>query len=576
MHSNSMEPRRPNHTDSDSHLDDEIDALESKKNAIRVQIKNYRDSIASKDVDISQYGDPLDLRVSEINNQKELLKKKLEVCEGLLSEIEQDLAAKRKQRAQKAWRDSSDGNLDLHFANRDEELQQLSNLDVIRWGYIVAPAGYGKSALLRRLDQRYTKKGWATARMTFDERLGGERASAARGSRLMTLHLLIESAGGPDIPVESSTSKALARALGAKSKRAILFFDSLDQAEESIVVWIEDVLLKELEEQRVFLNEVRAFFTRRYKDGKRPERWTNGHMATFKLSAFRHDHVRQVVAKRPPYDGMEPNQQRALAWDLMELCLGHPRCVANLLDHEGDGPELDPDYRFKNREEIQAIVQKTIETEIIDEIIKSDRLSLDAIFTVFVMRRIMPEFLDRFQEDEVLSNYLSSDLSSASDFITLFTNETRLVTRNYNGKGGIGYETDPVVRYFSTNTLMRLNPERYDYLQNRMLKFYEDNIAAERRTPGKADVLKWAILEALFHLCRLLLNSGRDRSGCLQTVKEKIEEWKEGQIPTDIFIDDFSEEIAGGIQSDYDLPLLLKQVTGERGLESIVRLLRSA
>jgi hypothetical protein len=181
-----------------------------------------------------------------------------------------------------------------------------------------------------------------------------------------------------------------------------------------------------------------------------------------------------------------------------------------------------------------------------------------------------------FQEDEILSNHLTDDLSSAKDFITQLTRETRLITYNFNSKGPIGYDTDPVVRYFSSNSLMRHYPERYDHLQKLMLSFYEDKITEQRRTPEKAVAHSWAIIEALYHLCRLILNAGSDPDDNRTTVIEKVREWIDMPKPTDIAINDFREALADAILSDFDLPLLLRRITGENGLETLVRLLRSA
>ena len=251
-----------------------------------------------------------------------------------------------------------------------------------------------------------------------------------------------------------------------------------------------------------------------------------------------------------------------MALDLMELCLGHPHCVSAILDHFKAGPRFDKNKRLANWRQLQTIVWRIVEAEILKEAANSVKGESSRVF--FALRRIGPDQLMYLRDDADLAPYydcLESATTTNTNVIWADLTHTYLVTSREHSILG-AYTTDPVARYFVTEHLLQVSEQRYSEIHRSVLQFYEDRIRDQHTGPQRITLQVGLIQEALYHLCRLLLVPPVDFGRNRQEIISKVSKWMEDWQSSDVAPIDFKNNLQSVIQEDSDLSLLLRRVGG--------------
>ncbi|WLE97438.1 MAG: hypothetical protein QTN59_01105 [Candidatus Electrothrix communis] len=217
--------------------------------------------------------------------------------------------------------------INLNFINRKRELEQINNprpdMQVI-----VAPAGYGKTALLKIIREKFEGDGWKCA---YVDLAACENAADVR-------NLIAEQVGAAQIKAKFKEADAELESMLASAGKILLLLDAVEGSESDALDW----LLESLSVWGAGLAgaEIRAIFTGRYThkndNGDKFPNLLSRHCIT--LPPFSLDVIRQAIEdtikKYPPKkQNRKISEDAFLFWTkyIMRLSGGHPKSILNLL-----------------------------------------------------------------------------------------------------------------------------------------------------------------------------------------------------------------------------------------------------
>ncbi len=453
------------------------------------------------------------------------------------------------------------------FSNRVKELQELRDT-AIRFRQVVAPAGYGKTHLVYQLAEEL-KKEWVKCWISF------KTHNVARESPIITLNVLLNSLEvyqdvddlekGIDSFVDEIAKKANGNA------RVILFFDAIDRADEHVRIWIEDELISNLDQRKTVIKELRAIFTSRFHYGRDNRSKTIGaSYDELSLNPFRHNHILDVVKNKYESPIITFDQQTEIAWQILELSLGHPKCLFKILDSIGTHPRLNPQGQLVNAKSLfENIVLPIINEEIINDAIDEAKIDIETLKTAFILRGTTVSFIKTFSEKGCFENI---DLSQPQ-FLEMFFDDqllkSKLVSNPETGK--YGYRVDPVVRHIFSLESIFSDKENHKRQHEIALSIFQNRI---KKSSGMMQIS--FIVEALYHYCNLILLPEPIYSANEESIFNKFQSWQQYFNCAELRPKDFPNRVVDTILKDLDLPLLLRMSIGNNKFDDFIDSLRNS
>lgn len=522
------------------------------RESLETQLRERRESIRLLKEEISKFIDPKDPQILQ-------LEKNIRLHQRRVKEIEERLRVA-------AEAEAKPGRLidERDFINRRLERQDLEDLNRPPFCQIYGPAGYGKRFMLMKLRDTYERRSWATGWLSFSD------DAPARNSVWQAGAALLEELGGkPEGDLEHITAQ-LADLIASKGSNVVLFFDSVELAIPSVVEWIEDMLLSDLE-STLRIDKVRAFFASRHPiKRKRP---SLGHRFTFyRLSHFREADVGEMLNHFAKRDGvaLPAEKSRVIVANLLRLTRGHPKCVKLLIDRLSPGynPAIDSGRFVKERELFVELIKPVLYKEILSEAPQENMPAFRALST---FRRVTPDMISVLAEH--LPGYDVSSPFSRQGFVNKFC-DMGLVVRLEPG-GILMYETDPVARHMFGLEQLFENENEYKKLHKLALRrVYMPRIEGKNEEgqpvshPVAADWQVVYIPEALYHCCRLLQAEVQSETANLAELTDLLSvSLKQLRPAGEIPLADCIGAVRHAIETDMDLPPLISEVAGSNGYD---------
>ncbi len=219
--------------------------------------------------------------------------------------------------------------MQLRFANREYELEQVCNPATKAHKVIDAPAGYGKTFLLDEVKRRYRENNWQCALVHLEQHKG---KSSIRDA-------ITDEIGAHRIEAfDDQDADARLRQELVKNGKLILLFDSVERADDRDLTWLLTELIPDCEKGLRGL-EFRVIFAGRYTHAAESaaSKWPNNYHH-IELRAFTQEVVQKVIEDatqecppKDPHRKLQKDDHEALAKQVLRLSGGHPRSIQKLV-----------------------------------------------------------------------------------------------------------------------------------------------------------------------------------------------------------------------------------------------------
>ncbi len=349
----------------------------------------------------------------------------------------------------------------INFVNRDEEIKEACDRFAPSYILYEAPAGYGKTSLLKAIEQKHFQDNWLCVYVQApkDENL------SALG---LAQHISIQ-AGYP-APITAPETKIAGHILAAhlttqitslKAQGLVLLIDNVERLPEKEVDAFVNEFIPAL--QQTLQKNIRVRFAGRYT-GSLWERETRDiRLKVVSLSPFRFRYVKETVRLLLP-SLQDPNLYAA---HLMHITGGHPGCMAKIIERtEGINQPIG------NFFDVHQKAHKKIVLAVAKEVYEAIPKDLREIFDVLsVFRRYNYRILDQLKQTELIS--YSGNINSLAGALAA----TYLVDQ----KGR--FFQDAIVRRLLTIRLRQEEPQRFLDLCKEAKKIYLHQLGNSPRDP---------------------------------------------------------------------------------------------
>jgi hypothetical protein len=315
----------------------------------------------------------------------------------------------------------------IPFTNREDEIKQILSSFAPPYHLIDAPAGYGKTALLKELKRRFEEQRWTCAYVSVQEHKTVSDIAQALAAELdvsLTADVVDAKKLGLDLggQIIQRREEDFARKGTEVCKGVVLFIDVDKKPWTSLLPTVDalftdfipgvEYCLHGSEFFRKEHNPLRVIFAGRYIAGKTPEA-TPISLTVHKLAPFNYEVIRDT-AKTYLSDQRGVSQ---LAAHLMYYTCGHPGCMARVLElYEERKYPPDDFFRYSADEIWKDIVYpeaNAVHNDIRRRLRRVfDDLSIFRYLDYSVLRRLLDEaaYPERESEfdlaDELTSTYL--------------------------------------------------------------------------------------------------------------------------------------------------------------------------
>jgi hypothetical protein len=363
------------------------------------------------------------------------------------------------------------------FVNREDELRQTCGKNSISRILFEAPAGYGKTKLLRAVGAKLYEEGWVCIYLEIPK----EICSAIEIGRIITEK--VGSANNIFNDLNSFGNKIAdllkERVKSKQAPGAVLLIDNIERMKQ--------------EEFETFMNyffaviqhypEIKIYFASRIISSLWNER-IKGFFKTIFLSPFQYHYVRETIQLcNPTIKECDSN-----AAYLMQITGGHPGCISQIIE-SFDFDKESVEESFNNNQDSY----KKIILPIIHEIRQSFPESLrNIVEALSVFRRYDFRLLKKILSSGIIeypygADKLERELTTAC-----------LMRRN------IGFIQDDVVRRLLSVRLQWENSEQFLYLCKNAAEMYEQDL--QSRISG----LELIVVEGIYQELRLAFYQQED------------------------------------------------------------------
>lgn len=199
-------------------LEDAIAVLEKSIADLKVQLSMREDADVRRELEFKE--NELKKRRDELDKETESQKRREETGGQVPTELIED----ERLREERQFREErlSSG---LLFENREDELKDLLAEDSRNYRVITAPAGYGKTALLRKLEEKYRERNWSSALLTVEDTTDLADLLKKLSAALFDGRSLLNSGLGPEHAGRQLADLIQNRLSSEKKRGLVLLFD---------------------------------------------------------------------------------------------------------------------------------------------------------------------------------------------------------------------------------------------------------------------------------------------------------------------------------------------------------------
>ena len=379
----------------------------------------------------------------------------------------------------------------IHFVNREEELREACGRFALPYMLFEAPAGYGKTELLKAVEQRHFRDGWLCIYVETprDVQTAIELANA-----------VAKTAGRSDPFAQLDPDQVGYRLAGSLDERLaslrasgiILMVDSAERLPQSEIEAFLNRFLVAL------LNglpkvDLRMRFAGRHIGPLWKKRAREFELTVRSLTPFRFRYVKATVEVLLPAQ-TEPDSYAA---HLMHMTGGHPGCMAEIMERMGLVQSVEEAFE-KNQDCLKEIV-----LPVAREVRESIPPELQDAFDVLsVFRRYNFRLLEEIVKAGIM------DYKGDADSLEKALMATYLVTRDQ------GFIQDEIVRRLLAIRLRWEKRERFIELCKKARLIYEQDLQTTTYQPA------FIALEGLFQELRLGYYQGAQDLAARQVLRD--------------------------------------------------------
>jgi hypothetical protein len=422
----------------------------------------------------------------------------------------------------------------IEFVNRAYELELICRPGAPRFVLIDGAAGYGKTYLLHRIQEKYADEhqGWKTAVVN----LKRERQAASSDpdvARPCIANAIIREfaprrSSAPEVRGGTRAEEiieALLEFLTGLNADVLLLFDGIEELPPDTSVWLKhlvrDLHLGLQENNR----ELRVVFAGRYV-----RVWGRGAPYAVKyrsLSPFDLETVRAMVEHVAATTGRHPRTTylAALSWWVLYLSGGHPRGICDLLQLCSARGFIFRRLKyvlltrpFQRDGKEGTLFQLCIEP-IIDDILADVEPPLRGVLAALSpIRRFDQELLVT-----LLGRDTASEAGYASDYELI-----RALRRTHLIRPPTAADpmfADQIVRRMLAVQMELQDPKRFCQINERALEVFHS--WALGQGPQDPEIRRVAIIESLYHTLQLTPAGARNAETCA-TLEKKLDEYLAG------------------------------------------------
>lgn len=354
--------------------------------------------------------------------------------------------------------------VDLEFVNRSREIEYVMNPARAAVMLIDAPAGYGKTAMLQALQEKFEYDKWNCVLVNLGE-------------------------------VQGVVDQKLRGVLKANHDKCVFLFDVVEQSIDADLDWLLGEYLPGCKNS-LPSDGFRAIFAGRYiEHNTGAARWVG--VEKMHLSPFSQEVVEKMIDKTLARTSgvLEFHQINILAKTIIELSGGHPRSIRNLITTLEKANWTLPITTLE-KQEIFRLCTAGEANLVTNELRKETRACLA---NIFVFRRFNLRTLKFLQQRGVIK--------SGIDVFQILSDLTqkRLVAR----KDGSVFYSDQIVRDLILARLRLFEPENYRSFNQAASELYTQWIESELGRPDNedspisaSDLVPILVVENIYHICQ--------------------------------------------------------------------------
>lgn len=341
--------------------------------------------------------------------------------------------------------------VELKFKNRDYEIDLICNPGQPQLMVIDAPAGYGKTALLKEVKERYQNDGWKCALIPLHQ---------IKGKYSIRNEIARQIQAQPIDTKNDLEADDILRSELIEANRVLLLFDSIEQS------YLEDLdwLLKLVSKCKDWLKtlEFRTIFAGRYINVSET-RWIN--YKKFHLSPFTKDIVKKVIedtVKQYPLPAKQnPKDEDLKTWAhfITFLSGGHPKAIQKLItvmknQHYG---------LVFSEDELPRLFNSYVDAELNEIISALDHITSEALETFSIFRLLTFNTIQSLQAEYVFSKSIN-----AQSIFAKLNNHGFIIKKESSP-----FFSDNIVRKLIMTKMKIFNIDRYKSLNKIAQKIYE-------------------------------------------------------------------------------------------------------
>lgn len=482
--------------------------------------------------------------------------------------------------------------------NREDELEYICTRATKPYIEIYGFAGCGKTELLQEVADRYElTRMWVQAFISFEDQqisqqismepldliaeimrqtVGREldRRLVSRAQAEIATEKGIEPAEVPE-----SETKALAAKLAATEladhlahQRTLLLFDSSEWVPTPILQWIEGVLIPTLEDKMLDPQEqLRLVFA-----GRSPLPWRSPlvkeNLYLWPLTPFSEGAVGAMLdnfAALKLRDSLSKRKRAAIIAGVLDITSGHPKCIRNVLEEIAHQEfDIPADYFVTDQARLfEQHVEPVVEREVLGKVPEELR---NIFCLVCIFRRLMPDTL----------GLLIQERQAGRDFPDpmLLLGELRAKTRLIAPKPAPMYDIDSVVRRILAMKMELKELDRYRQLNKLAATNYEhwvlgrDAAGEPLRHPATGELQVAYVVEALFHLARVLHIEGEESDEAAQAMQGKLNGYLQALHPSlgPADLPRQAEQLKNSLEHDHELLAEVGALVPDNGYRVLV------
>jgi hypothetical protein len=397
---------------------------------------------------------------------------------------------------------SENANEPLKFRNRVNELNLIfgseNSLSENTLVVIDAPAGYGKTELLKELQKRYETVGWKYVFVDL------EHFSTEAEIR----NEIVRQIGGNHILRTDPDPDFNLRVQIALFGKIVLLFDSVEKADEKPVTWLRQFVGKCRDGARSFV--FRAIFAGRYiTTGEKGLKWKRFKIQERPLTPFKPEVVREIIEEMAEQANLTRPLEDYVEWakQITRLSGGHPKIIHNFVRKLR---ETRWTILFNTPNERKNLFQRCAEPEIneMTTVLKKEAKTALEILSIF----------RHFNFNTVQKLRKIGELHVTDPLAPLaLISQLGLVSK----KGEFGYYSDAIVRNLILTRMRLSDGKRYYHLNQVAQEIYdgwiEEILSEDRVDEDRVDLvdphrlINFFVGEGIYHASQLSPKVDLDR-----------------------------------------------------------------